>query len=118
MNIKTNLKRIWSAVAVLSLGLLIYAQFADESPNLLNTLLVLDGVMLLIALPCSLFGGAVVFFAWYVLEMNPLSIEGAYLNTIVLSLLGTVQWFWITRFWYPTETPFQQLNLIGINSDL
>jgi hypothetical protein len=114
MNIKTNLKRIWSAVAVLSLALLIYSWFggAEEvSPNLLNTLLALDGVMLLLSLPSSLFAGAIVFFAWYVLEMNPLSLEGAYLSTIVLFLLGSVQWFWLTRFWYPTETPFQELNL-------
>jgi hypothetical protein len=117
MNIKTNLKRIWSAVAVISLGLLIYSYFSENSPNLLNALIVLDAAMLLIALPCSLFGGAIVFFAWYVLEMNPLSIEGAYLNTIVLFLLGTVQWFWISRFWYPTETPFQKLDLLGANSD-
>ena len=117
MNIKTNLKYLWAAVALFSLGLLIYSQFAEESPNLLNVLLVLNGVMFLIALPCSLFGGAVVFFAWYVLEMDPLSTEGAYLTTVVLALLGTVQWFWITRFWYPTETPFQTLDLLGANSD-
>jgi len=111
MNIKTNLKRIWSVVAILSLGLLIYSWFGNESPNLLNTLLALNGLMLLLSLPCGLFGGAVVFFAWYVLEMDPLSLEGAYLTTIVLFLLGFVQWFWITRFWYPTETPFQELKL-------
>jgi len=113
MNIKTNLKRIWSVVAVLSLALLIYSWFggAEPSPNLLNALLVLNGLMFLLSLPCGLFAGAVVFFAWYVLEMSPLSLEGAYLNTIVLFLLGFVQWFWITRFWYPTETPFQELKL-------
>ncbi len=113
MNIKTNLKRIWSVVAAVSLGLLIYAQFNEESPMLLNALLVLDAVMLILAVPCGLFGGAVVFFAWYVLEMNPLSLEGAYLNTIVLAILGTVQWFWLIRFWYPSETPFQKLDLLG-----
>ncbi len=111
MNIKTNLKRIWSVVAALSLGLLIYSWLGNESPYLLNTLLALNGLMLLLSLPCGLFGGAVVFFAWYVLEMDPLSLEGAYLNTILLFLLGFVQWFWLTRFWYPTETPFQELNL-------
>jgi len=112
MNIKTNLKRIWSVVAVLSLGLLIYSWFSGiESPYLLNTLLAFNGLMLLLSLPCGLFGGAVVFFAWYVLEMNPISLEGAYLNTILLFLLGFVQWFWLTRFWYPTETPFQELKL-------
>lgn len=117
MNIKTNLKHIWSAVALVSLGLLIYAQFAEESPNLLNALLVLDALMLILALPCSLFAAAVVFFAWYVLEMSPTSAEGINLSTIFLSVLGFVQWFWIARFWYPTETPFQKLDLVSTNSD-
>jgi hypothetical protein len=109
-----TLKNIWLAVAVISFGLLIYSWLAEsESPQLLNTLLAFDAVMFLLALPCSLFASAVVFFAWYVLEMNPLSIEGAYLNTVFLCALGTVQWFWIVRFWYPTETPFQKLDLLS-----
>jgi hypothetical protein len=113
MNIKSNLKRIWAVVAIISLNLLAYSWFAGESPKLLNTLITLDIVMFVLALPCSIFASAIVFFAWYVLEMNPLSIEGVYLNTIVLSLLGAVQWFWIVRFWYPTEPPFQKLDLLG-----
>ena len=117
MNIKTNLKRIWSVVALVSLGLLIYSWFAEESPYLLYTLLALDAVLLILALPCSLFAAAVVFFAWYVLEISPTSTEGLYLGTIFLSVLGLVQWFWIARFWYPTETPFQKLDLVGANSD-
>jgi uncharacterized membrane protein len=115
MNIKTNLKRIWSVVAVLSLALLIYLWLGEtDSPQLLNTLLALDAVMFLLALPCGVFGAGVVLAAWYVLGMNPTSIEGAYLNTIVLFLLGTVQWFWLIRFYYPPETPFQKLNLTEV----
>lgn len=117
MNIKTNLKRIWSVVALFSLGLLIYSWFADESPNILKTILALNIVMFLLSLPCSLFGAGIVFFAWYVLEMSPTSTEGINLGTLFLSALGVVQWFWIARFWYPTETPFQKLDLVGANSD-
>ena len=115
MNLKTNLKRIWSVVAVLSLGLLGYFWLGGESPAILNTLLALDALMLILALPCSLFGAAVVFGAWYVLEMNPAAADGVYLNTIVLCLLGTVQWFWLLRFWFPPEAPFQKLDLLGAN---
>jgi hypothetical protein len=115
MNIKTNLKRIWSAVAVLSLALLIYLWLVEtESPHLLNTILALDAVMFLLALPCGIFGVGVILTAWYVLDLNPVSAEGVYLDTIVLFLLGTLQWFWLIRFWYPTETPFQKLNLTEV----
>lgn len=115
MNIKTNLKRIWSAVAALSLALLIYLWLGEsESPYLLNTILALNAVMFLLALPSGVFGAGVVLTAWYVLELNPLTKEGAYLNTIVLVLLGTVQWFWLIRFYYPPETPFQKLNLTEV----
>jgi hypothetical protein len=112
MNIKSNLKRIWSVTAVLSLGLLIYLWLSEsESAGLLNTILALDVVMLLLALPSGIFGAVVVAAAWYVLELNPFSAEGAYLNTIVLFLLGAVQWFWLIRFYYPPEAPFQKLDL-------
>ncbi len=117
MNIKTNLKRSWSVVALFSLGLLIYSWFGDESPRVLNTLLALDALLLVFALPCSLCGAAVVFFAWYVLEMNPTSSEGINLGTIFLAALGAVQWFWIARFWYPTEPPFQKLDLACAGSE-
>jgi len=111
MNIKTNLKRIWSAVAVLALALLIYRWFGEiESTNLLNTILALNVGLFILALPCSLFGAAVVFAAWYFLEMNPAT-DGIYLSTIVLLILGALQWFWLIRFYYPPETPFQKLNL-------
>jgi hypothetical protein len=113
MNIKSNLKRIWTIVAVISLSLLIYSWFTDESPKLLKMILAFAAVMFILALPCSLFASAVVFFAWYVLEMNPLSVEGANLNTIFLAVLGVMQWFWIARIWYPTETPFQKLDLLS-----
>jgi hypothetical protein len=113
MNIKSNLKRIWTIAAVITLGLLVYSWFADESPRLLTAILALDAVMFILALPCSLFASAVTFFAWYVLEMNPLSVEGANLNTMFLCALGVVQWFWIVRIWYQTETPFQKLDLLN-----
>ena len=113
MNIKTNLQRIWSVVGVLSLALLIYLWLGEsESSALLYAILALNALMFLLALPASVFGAATVVTAWYVLDLNPISSEGAYLNTIVLFLLGTVQWFWLTRFYFPPETPFQKLDLV------
>lgn len=118
MDIKTILKRVWSAAAALALGLLLYFWISGgESSNLLYALLALDAVLFALALPCGVFGAAVVFAAWYVLDMNPASAAGVYLNTIVLLLLGAVQWFWMLRFWYPPEAPFQKLDLLGADAN-
>jgi hypothetical protein len=111
MNLKTNLKRIWTIAAALSLGLMIYLYFGEiESATLVNTILALDVVMFILSLPVSVFAAPVVFSAWYFLELNPLA-EGVYLNTIVLFLLGALQWFWLIRFYFPPESPFQRLDL-------
>jgi len=112
MNIKTNLQRIWSAVAAVSLALLIYLWLGEtESPYLLNTILALNALMTLLALPTSVFALPVIYSAWHFLELNPLTAEGVYLSTTLLALLGTMQWFWLIRFYFPPETPFQKLNL-------
>ncbi|MBS1796160.1 MAG: hypothetical protein JSS81_20070 [Acidobacteria bacterium] len=119
MNIKQILPRIWSVVALLSIFLLAYFYWSGgESPGLLKTMLVLDALLFVLALPTGVFGAAVVGAAWYVLELDPVSSDGVYLNTIVLALLGTVQWFWLRRFWYPAETPFQKLALADPAADL
>lgn len=113
MNLKTNLKRVWTIAAVLSLGLLIYMWFGGiESESLKNTILALNILMFVLSLPCSIFAAPVVFSAWYFLEMNPLA-EGIYLSTILLFLLGAMQWFWLIGFYYPPESPFQRLDLVA-----
>ena len=115
MNIKSNLKRLWSIVAVLSLISLAFLWFGGETQNLKNTILALNVGMFLLSLPCSLFAVPVVAASAYYLEMHPTSAEGIYLSTIFLSVLGLVQWFWIIRFWSPTEPIMQRLDLADGN---
>lgn len=112
MKFKLNLKQIWIAVGVVSLILPVFLPSQADSNNLfLNVVGVVNILMFALSLPCSLFGLPVVFFAWYALGWNPNSIEGAYLNTILFFVLGAVQWFWIARFWSPTEPVLQRINL-------
>lgn len=112
MNLKTNLKRIWTSAAVLSLALIVYSWFGGiESANLTNSILALNAVMFILSLPASLFAAPVIYAAWYFLDLNPAA-EGIYLNTVVLALLGALQWFWLIRFWYPSEPIFQKLSLV------
>ena len=113
MNYKSNLKILWSVVAFISLVLLALTWFGYESANLKNSILALNVMMFLLSLPCSIFAVPVVAAAAYYLEMPPTSAEGIYVSTIFLSVLGAVQWFWIMRFWSPTEPIMQKLDLIA-----
>jgi len=112
MNYKSNLKRIWLVVACLSLVLSAFMWFGYESENLKYAILALNVLMFLLSLPCSIFAVPVVAASAYYLEIHPVSSEGIYLSTIFLSVLGAVQWFWIVRFWSPTEPIMQKLDLI------
>lgn len=113
MNYKSNLKILWSVVASISLVLLTLMWFGYESPNLKNSILALSVLMFLLSLPCSIFAVPVVTLAAYYLEIPPTSSEGIYVGTIFLSVLGAVQWFWVIRFWSPTDPVMQKLDLLG-----
>ena len=112
MKFKLSLKQIWLAVGIFSLILPVFLPSEADSNNVfLNVIGIVNIVMFILSFPCSLFGLPVVFFAWYALDINPNTIQGAYLNTILFFVLGFVQWFWIARFWYPTDALFQKINL-------
>ncbi len=112
MNIKSNLKRIWLAIGVLAMILMVFLWFGYDSQNLQNTILVLNGLMLILSLPCSLFVIPVFVLANHYLAINPVSTEGIYLNTFFLFIVGFMQWLWIVRIWSPTESQFQMLDFL------
>lgn len=112
MNIKSNLKYIWLAIAVFSLIAVIFLWFGYESERLEKAVLGVNGLMFVLSMPLSLFFVPVAAAAHYYLEINPLSTGGIYLNTFFLFVLGFMQWFWIARFWSRTDSPFQRLDLI------
>ncbi len=117
MNIKSNLKYIWLAIALSSMVLTAFLWFGYDSPNLQNAIYVLNVFVLLLSLPCSLFAVLVVALANHYLGIEPFSSEGIYLSTIFLFVTGLMQWFWIARFWSPNEAMFQNLNLLDAKID-
>ena len=117
MNIKSNLKYVWLIIGISAIVLTAFLWFGYDSKNLQNAILVLDALMLILSLPCSLFAIPVVVLANHYLYINPVSTEGIYLNTIFLFVIGLMQWFWIARFWYPTESVFQKLDLLDAKTD-
>ncbi|MDQ6785562.1 MAG: hypothetical protein M3033_01905 [Acidobacteriota bacterium] len=117
MNIKSNLKYVWLGIAVFSMILTTFLWFGYDSQNLQNSIYALNGLMLILSLPCSLFAVLVVVLANHYLGIEPFSTEGIYLSTIFLFVVGFMQWFWIARFWSETEVRFQNLNLIDAKID-
>lgn len=117
MNIKSNLKYVWLTFGVFSMVSTGFLWFGYDSQTLQNTIHVSDGLMLILSLPCSLFAVPVLVLANHYLEINPFSIEGIYLGTIFLFVVGLMQWFWIVPFWSPTEAPFQNLDLLDAKVD-
>lgn len=115
MNFKSNLKNIWLAVGVLSMILLAFHWFGFYPEILKNTILVLNALMFILSVPCSLFVVPVVIAANHFMAMSPTSGDGIYLNTIFLFVVGLMQWFWIARFWSSTEPQFQSLKFIDGN---
>ncbi len=114
---KLSLKKIWLVIAILSMVLLFLPPIGDSQVYVKNTILVLNVVMFLLSLPCSLFAVPVMIAAAYYLDMLPTSNQGRTLSTILLFLIGLMQWFWISRFWSPTEPALQMLGLPGTNTD-
>ena len=112
MNIKPNIKYLWLAGGIFSLVLTGFLWFGFESDNLQNTILALDALMFILSVPCSLFfhsgrGGSKLLS-----RDRDIFERGNYLNTVFLFVLGLMQWFWLARFWYPTESVYQKLDLI------
>lgn len=112
MNYSMTFKRIWTALAILSLSFLVFRWFAFDSQILQNTHLILNALMFILSLPCSIFAVPVILLSAHYLEMSAASSDGIVLNTFVLLMLGGLQWFWILRFWSPSEPIMQKLDLV------
>ena len=117
MNVKLNLKYIWLTIGVFSMILMTFMWFGYDSPNLQNAMHVLNALMLVLSLPCSLFAVPVVFLANHYLGINPFSNEGVNLATIFLFVLGMMQWFWIARLWSPDKYAFQKIDLLDAKTN-
>ncbi len=112
MKYKLTFKRIWTVLAVFSLSFLAFRWFAYDSQTLQNAHLVLNAVLFILSLPCSIFAVPVILLSAHYLEMNAASSDGIVLNTFSLLMLGGLQWFWILRFWSPSEPIMQKLDLV------
>lgn len=116
MNLKSNLKYLWSAFAALALISTLFVWFGYESENLRYTIFALNILMFILSVPCSLFFVPIAAAANYYLEIEIFSNAGIYLSTVFLSVLGALQWFWLARVWSTDGFQFQKLELLDDNS--
>jgi Na+/phosphate symporter len=114
-NFGAYLKWIWLGCGILSVILVLLPLEGEARELALNAVLVLNCLMFLLSLPCSLFAVPVVVAAAYYLDMPPASSAGLTVSAIFLFVIGLMQWFWIARFWSPTEPPLQRIGLLGEN---
>lgn len=113
-NSKLNLSRIWLAISAVALALPVFLPSSADPQNFLeNVIGMVTVTMFILSFPISLFGLPLIFFASFILGVDPNTIGGMYLNVFLLCVLGYVQWFWILPRVLRNEPQFQMLNLFG-----
>jgi len=116
---KLSLSGLWLLVSIFSLLLPVFMPSSANASNFAENALGTASVsMFILSFPSSLFGLPAMFFAGAVLDVNPNSIEGMYLNLFLLFVFGLVQWFWIVPRILRNEPRFQMLNLFGAKSEI
>ncbi len=116
---KLSLSRIWLLVSIFSLILPVFMPSSANASNFAENAVGTASVsMFILSFPASLFGLPAIFFAGIVLDINPNSIEGMYLNLFLLFVFGLVQWFWIVPRVLRNEPRLQRLDLFGGESEL
>jgi len=116
---KLSLSGLWLPVSVFSLLLPVFMPSSANASNFAENAIGTASVsMFILSFPSSLFGLPAMFFAKIVLDVNPNSIEGMYLNLFLLFVFGLVQWFWIVPRVLRNEPRFQMLNLFGGNPEM
>jgi hypothetical protein len=113
-----SLSQIWLLIGVFALLLPVFLPSSANPQNFLqNVIGTATTTMFILSFPSSLFGLPIMFFAQAVLDVNPNTMQGMYLNLFLLFVLGSVQWLWIVPRVLRNEPRFQMLNLLGVKSE-
>jgi hypothetical protein len=109
---KGSLPGIWLLVSSFCLLLPVFlpssAFSANPASNVIGTA---TATMFMLSFPTSLFGLPLLAFTDYALGLDPNSLQGMYLNLLMLFVLGLVQWFWIVPRAWQKKAGVQTLGL-------
>lgn len=70
-------------------------------------------VMMLLSFPSSLLAAPLMMFVNLSIGFHPISIEGQYLNLILLFAVGVLQWFWIAPRMSGEDSRIEPLKLVS-----
>ncbi|MBC7898993.1 MAG: hypothetical protein H7070_02980 [Saprospiraceae bacterium] len=108
---KLSLSGMWLLVSLFALILPIFLPSTVDTPSLAaNSIGTATTTMFILSFPSSLFGIPLLFMADYVLNVQPNSMQGMYVNLTLLFVLGIVQWFWIVPRVWKNEPEIQLLT--------
>lgn len=104
---KISLKSLWLFVSVTTLLAPVFIPSAPGS----NVLGYATVVMVLLSFPSSLFAAPLMIFVSIALGIHAHTVEGTYLNLVMLFALGLAQWYWIVPKVWGTASQVQTLGL-------
>lgn len=109
--LKFRLSSMWLFVSIFTIVLPVFVPSYYSSNPATNAIGVATAAMFILSFPSSLFGLVAMGFIAVTLELNPNSIEGLYVNLLVMFTLGLVQWFWIVPRIWNRDSAFQTVEI-------
>lgn len=110
---KLSLSGMWLLVSLFAVVWPIFLPSYPGAPGLMgNPIGTATATMFILSFPSSLFGLPLMFIANVILGNEPNSIQGMYVNLLLLFVLGLVQWFWIVPRVLRSEPAVQALDLL------
>ncbi|MEQ1762064.1 MAG: hypothetical protein ABL984_02855 [Pyrinomonadaceae bacterium] len=110
--LKFRLSSMWLFVSLFTIILPVFVPSVANSNNpASNAIGVATAAMFILSFPSSLFGLVAMMFVNVILGMNVNSIEGLYVNLLVMFTLGLVQWFWIVPRIWNRDPAFQTVEI-------
>ena len=109
--LKFRLSSMWLFVSIFTLVLPVFVPSYSSFNPATNAIGVATASMFILSFPSSLFGILLLPFMDATLGVDPLSIQGMYVNLLVLFVLGLVQWFWIAPKIWHRDPAFQTVEI-------
>ena len=109
--LKFRLSSMWLFVSIFTIILPVFVPSFSSSTPATTAIGVATAAMFILSFPSSLFGLVAMMFIDIILGMNPNSIQGLYVNLLVMFALGLVQWFWIVPRIWNRDPAFQTVEI-------
>jgi hypothetical protein len=109
--LKFRLSSMWLFVSLSTIVLPVFMPSFNSFNPASNAIGVATAAMFILSFPSSLFGLFAMMLVGLTLELNPDSIEGLYVNLLIMFALGLVQWFWIVPRIWNRDPAFQTVEI-------